>query len=806
MAETYPESDDGKVVQGPRNPEAAQRRWLKEIEKAQRYFRTWERNGETIIKLYRKQASESAQTPTKRKFAMLWANTEILKPTLYARVPEPVIGRRFKDKDVPGRLASDMLERAASYIFDTTDFDATMKGARDDCLLPGRGTAWIRFIEDGVIAIDYSHWRDFLHEPARRWEEVTWVAHRSYMTRDEMGERFKSFPADKLKSMEPDNLPRSGISEQERKTMEGKFSVWEIWDKRRRRVCFITPTATIPLEESDPFLDLDGFWPTPRPIYSTMTTDSLIPVPDYKYYQDQAEEIDDLTRRIAALTDGLKLVGFYPKGSEAATEIENALLPTTENKMIGVEAWAAFSEKGGIKSIVFLPIQEVVETIKACVELRTQLIQDVYQITGISDIMRGSTDPNETLGAQELKAQTGNVRIRDRQADIQRFARDMLRIVCEIIAEKFSPGVLMQMTNMQQVAMEMAQSPDQQAQPQPGIPPGMPPQGGMPQPMGMGMAPPGIPPQAPPGPPPEVLQNLMQAFQLLKDDRLRGFRIDIETDSTVQPDENAEKQRRIEFATAMGSLFKEAVPLVQTAPATLPLVGETMRFVTRGFRAGKQLEDVLDKTLKALEAQAQAAASAPPKPTPEEIDQERLRTVDKPKGDAEAALKNAQAQQIGMQTQLAPHELALKQDQMILGDAQKSEALQQSAQEGEAERGMQAQQFDAQQEGEAQDRNLQAEQFDKTQGQEADQFAATQAAEQQQASQAAAAGGGGPRGANRQPMGANQPQGAVAQILALLAKSTAENSAAITQLAQVMASPTVVETPRGQYVARKVMQ
>ena len=35
--------------------------------------------------------------------------------------------------------------------------------------------------------------------------------------------------------------------------------------------------------------------------------------------------------------------------------------------------------------------------------LRKQVIEDIYQIMGLSDIMRGATDPRETLGAQQLK-------------------------------------------------------------------------------------------------------------------------------------------------------------------------------------------------------------------------------------------------------------------------------------------------------------------------------------------------------------------------------------------------------------------
>jgi hypothetical protein len=47
-------------------------------------------------------------------------------------------------------------------------------------------------------------------------------------------------------------------------------------------------------------------------------------------------------------------------------------------------------------------------------------------------------------------------------------------------------------------------------------------------------------------------------IELLRDERTRGFRIEIETDSTVEPDEQAEKQRRVEFLEAVGNFHEAA--------------------------------------------------------------------------------------------------------------------------------------------------------------------------------------------------------------------------------------------------------
>lgn len=574
-------------------PEEVQGRWIKELDRSQKYYNDFIDTADKLVRLYRKQETRNS---ARRRFAMLWSNTELLKPTLYSQPPKPEINRRFEDKDPIGLLVSMILERCAEYQMECGHFDEAMRLARNDVILPGRGVVWVRRQNEDMLSYDYVHWRDYLTKPGRNWSEVTWIGKRSYFSRGEMKQRFKGLTESALGLMAPDNVPKTGLTDAEKKALEGKYSVWEIWDKTTAKVYFIAPSAKKPLEVVDPLYQLKDFFPTPMPLYASMTSDSLVPVPDYKFYQDQAEEIDDLTRRIASLTDSLKLVGFYPKGAEDASQaIETALSPHVENKMIGIESWAAFGERGGANAIIFLPIKQVADTITACVELRRQLIEDVYQITGLSDILRGSTDPHETLGAQELKAQTGSIRIRDRQREVQRFGRDLVRISCEIMAETFEPQQLLAMANM--LTPEYAQR----------------------------------------------QEEIAQAFQLMADDRLRSFRLDVETDSMIQPDENKEKQQRTEFAMAVGSMLKEALPLAQMVPELLPMIGQVLLFVTRGFRTARELEKTIEDTIGQLVQKAQQAAQQPPQPSPEQIK-------------AEATQKELQ-----MRGQMMEQEMALKQ-------------------------------------------------------------------------------------------------------------------------------------------------
>ncbi|MBY3558357.1 hypothetical protein [Rhizobium laguerreae] len=634
-------------------------RWQQELERAQRYFRSWHDRCVKIEKIYLDQQSDQANV-AKRRFPMLWANTSVLQPAVYARVPQPVVERRFKDAQPVARMASELVERNLSYMGDEADIDSIMRAVRDDFLLCARGTVWLRYeadfepldigvqpsdapangglpeglpsglptgipggmgedggapleaISDERVCIDYVHWSDFLHSPARRWKDVTWVARRVPMTDEEMEKRFGPDAMSSLQTQAAGS--NKGSNQTERAENEGKTHVWEIWCKSENYTVWIADGAPVALEVSEPPLDLTHFWPCPRPAYGTMSTSSLIPVPDYVYYQQQCDEIDLLTKRVNKLTDQLRLKVFYPSGDGAISPaIEKAMRPENDTVMVPIPEWAAFTDKGGSKAIVTLPIDEVQKVIIACIQARKQLIEDVYQITGISDIVRGDTQASETATAQRIKSQWGSIRIRDRQAELARFARDIIRLAGEIICDQFQPETLMlvsgiklptmaekqqvqlQMQQMQMAAQQAAARAEQMGQPAP-PPPQMPPQ----------------------------LEQMMQqptideVVQLLRNDSIRGFQIDIETDSTIEPDEDAEKQRRMEFVQMIGGFLQQAGAMAQQNPMLVPVMVETLLFAARGFRAGRQLESTLEQVGAQL-SEAATAPKQPPEPPAEQM-------------------------------------------------------------------------------------------------------------------------------------------------------------------------------------------
>jgi hypothetical protein len=607
------------------DPGAVARRWISELELAEKEQEGWLKRGRRIIKRYREDRSETAVEGRSRRFSLLWANIQTLGPAVYARTPTAVVGRRWKDDDPVGRVASEVLERALNFAVDSLDFADVLLGLRDDFLLVGRGQAWVRYVPhmrtvtppqplpdpDGQLAddpepyevvdweeavVDHISWDDFLHNPARTWAEVRWVARTVYMTRDELVDRFgEEIGGEVPLDHGGEDHPGPDGEHQQWK----KAAIHEIWDKPSRTAIWISKGWTEgALDQREDPLGLADFFPCPRPLLGTTAPDSLIPTPDYVYYEGQARDINDLTARIGLLTDAIRLRGFYAAGGETGKSLAD-LFASESGALIPVDSWAAFAERGGVKGLIeWIPLDMVMSALQGCIEARKQLIDDVYQVTGIADIMRGDTDPEETAAAQRIKADWGSSRVRDKQKELARFARDVLRIMGQVIAAKFSPETLAGMTNVQLLPTPEAKA-ALQAQLQA--------QGQQAQMLAARAQATGQPPP-PPFQPPAAVQAMLdqpswaEVMSLLRDNTLRAFRIDIETDSTIEPDDQDEKQRRIEFIQAVGEYIAKSMPALQLAPALTPVITEGLKFLVRGFRVGREMEEVIDKALDGLQA------------------------------------------------------------------------------------------------------------------------------------------------------------------------------------------------------------
>ena len=561
--------------------------WQGELEKADQFERDWRERGMRVVERYRDERSGSGVIgPLSNRFNILWANTETLKGALLARMAEPDVRRRFADPNPAGRQVAILLERALSYGADVYDASRPLMAALEDYLLPGRGVVWVVYepiivketikieVEGEGIAIkeeeeierlgdqrcrfEYIHWQDYRESPSRRSEDVTWRARRHLFTRDDLvGRGFK----------DAYDIPLNWMPDSENNSDEeiyNRAEVWEIWCKVTRKRLFVaTGHRDVLAEDDDPY-ELQGFFPTPTPLIAVRTNDTSVPVPEFTLYQDQAEELDRVTSRITYLIEGLKRRGVY----DASVPELAHLAVAGDNDFVPSENFASLAQKGGLAGAFQTEdISAVSAVLNGLYAQRTQVLQIIYEVTGISDIIRGGgTKASESATAQQLKAQYGSMRLRRRQDEIQKYIRDLFRIKAELIAENYEPEILQRITGL------------------------------------------------------EVTDEMLE---ILRNDKLRNYQIDVETDSTVFADEEEVKRTRIEFANVFGNYLVKAIEATRAAPEITPIAFEILKFVAGAWKIGRNFEDVIEQTEATVMQQLQAMQQQPPQPSPEQAIQEQ---------------------------------------------------------------------------------------------------------------------------------------------------------------------------------------
>ena len=585
-------------------------RWDAELRAYETAARDWLDHAKRIVKRYGLKDRGRPALAGDSQFNVLWSNIQTILPALFARMPAPVVERRHQDPDPIGRIAAQVLERALATEMERDDFIEAFGRVVLDTLLVGRGVPWVRYdaqmnetplttTEDGLLLdadgrpvsadaaeqrgdgwvleeigaerapVDYVYWQDFWHKPTKSWAELAkdgWVARRVTMNKRQGRARFGAAFDEVPLSAKPEGM-KGELSEHLARAV-GLAEIFEIWDAGSRRVLWLCRGhKQALLDRQDDPLGLEGFFPCPMPAYGTLTNDSLMPVPDYLQYEVLARELDELTERISVLTRALRVRGVYDESMEKLGLLLDDSGP--DNTMVGVANMAAYLGKGSAGStlqgvVQFLPIDMIIATLAGLYDARERVKHTLYEVSGISDIIRGQVDPREKLGQSRIKAQFGTQRLDRRRQVVQFAARDVIRLKAEIIAEHFEPATIRELSGFDQLP-EIARL--------------------------LGTSPDG----------PMLAEQIFgQVMRLIASDKLRGFRIDIETDSTIEMDAAQAKQDRIAFLGAAGTFLEKSLPLAQAVPAMAPLLGEMLLFTVRSFRAGRSLEAAFEDAVEQL--------------------------------------------------------------------------------------------------------------------------------------------------------------------------------------------------------------
>lgn len=516
----------------------------------------------------------------KNKQNIFWASVETLKPFLYFKQPVPFVVRRHKTSDAVEAIATKILERALIWDLKQFDFDSVVKYARNDFLLSGMGILWERYCPTfrtlGNEMIKSTEQVDTIYispltfltdiENVNVWEDVEWVARKGCLNLRELAEQFNPEIANYLYGQFGDSFCAT---------------VYEIWDKPTKSIYYLCPEYPYDfLDVYDDTLHLSGFFPCPKPVMATQTNDGIIPVPDYVEIKSLLDELDGVNNRMRLTMQALKVSGCY---DNSFPELANIL--DKDVTLISISDFDKLKDSGGLRGIIdFAPIEQYIGALQALAERRQVLIHSIYEITGVSDIMRGSSDARETATAVTKKTNFGTLRNQDRQNDMQRLLKDLLRIKAEIICEQFSPEFLAEFLTLDE-RRDMA--------------------------------------------------TVFAAVKLLKTDKLRGMTIDLETDGCYNQD--VEEEKILKVLQNINEMITLAFGIVSKQPALLPLYRRMIESAVATMPNARQFDTAMDEAFDKISAELNAPDE--PQNTPNNND---VLEIQKQKNAQDYAIKKEQ--------------------------------------------------------------------------------------------------------------------------------------------------------------------
>lgn len=553
-------------------------------------------------------------------FNILHSNVETIVPAIFNSSPVPDIRPRHSTsrEDPAAKAAADILERVISAMVDDNALDKEIEKATQDAFMAGRGLVRVRFdadvsevmdpmtgmpteqVQNERIMFEVVAWNDYRQGPAKRWRDVPWTAYRHEVSEEEK------------ERLEDPEL----VEKQEDRAVEEDLdcTIWEIWCKESGKVYFIVEESGKVLAIKDDPLELPGFFPHGEPVQPITGTSDLTPVCPYDVYAKLAEELDRITKRINAIMKGLKVRGVI---AGDASVIE-ALGQLGDNELVPVPNLENLGALGGLdRAVLWWPVEQGIAVLQQLYSQREIVKQSIYEITGISDIVRGASQSGETATAQQIKTEWGSLRIKKMQRMVERSARDIMVISAEIISRHFSFETLQKIS--------------------------------------------GIP----------IDQNVAQLLQKPLD----HYRIDVETDSTIRSDLTKSRGEMSEFLRGTAEFFATMQPVVQAAPQAAGPLAKMYAAFAGQFNLGKSAEDALDQFVQMAE---EAADQPQPNPEAEAMQaelqmrqQEMQMKAQDMQGRQQLELQKLQlqAENLGADLKLKQADLMLKEQQLNLDEA-----------------------------------------------------------------------------------------------------------------------------------------
>lgn len=589
---------------------------LKKLDAAKQERKQTDINAIQAAKRYRDERKDEHKSDWHYNLFFEVADTKLA--ALYSNLPKSTVDRFFSDADDhEGRVGGIILERSIEVENETGAFNGELTNIIKDFVIPGFGVGWVRLDEDSHMepqpdiqpppipqaplihpetgaqlelppipqpsipqpdkkvttrqeaCVDHVPWDDFFWAPSKTWALCSWVARRSALTRQDVEARFgHTCPKEMLDMLDYDK--RAGVDAEKgllpQHQTEETIDVYELWDKTRKLVFWFTKDADKPLDVREDDNQFEGFFPTPLPPLGRFDTSNTQPISDYSLVKNKYNELDALNMRCVSLSKALGVRFVYDASNKQLKDLYTTAL---ENQGVPVENWNTFMEKGGLAGgINFAPLDEIQAAFAGASAELDRLKQQIYDLEGMSDILRGIATPYETATATTAKMAASFGRFATKQSDVAKYIAKLMKLKAHLMCKFYEPQFLL--------ARIGSLCPADQ-------------------------------------------QYIPGALQLLKDDLMRSYRLNVSTDSLQLPAWNQEKAERSSAIQAITGLLGQVMPGLQQVPELAPAAVAIMKWGVAGFKGSEEIQGVLDTSLDQLMAKQAQSQGQPQQPSPEQL-------------------------------------------------------------------------------------------------------------------------------------------------------------------------------------------
>lgn len=403
----------------------------------------------------------------------------------------------------------------------------------------------------------------YVEEDIRKWNEVTRCAMEYHYSYRDFKKKFGQAALDKITLADIE----------EHKT--GKpIIVFEYWDKLYKECRWLAENSndffqpehdaefskTTGLEEveeetkeydNSDLYGLSTFYPCTEPLVFNNTPRNFWPTPEFFQVGDIIDDINTIFSRLVLLTKAVRVRFLY---DSSVPQLSSLIGETGEGGGLGIPNLEKqlIAGKGTLAMLVqYFPVDEIIQGLNNMYQAFSQRLDTFYQVTGMSDLIRGQTNPDsdKTYGERQLEGKFALNRIEPYQRKAQEWLKNNYQIGMEMGLKMFSDQTIDDYITPQTLDDEDK-------------------------------------------------QRYVGALALLKDNKRSRFRVDFETDSTIAINENWRRQQAIETANIITKMLESTANVAQTNPELAQTELKIMEHVIGELTNGKLFIDEVKASIK----------------------------------------------------------------------------------------------------------------------------------------------------------------------------------------------------------------